>query len=735
MPAQPSALSVTSQWIPWLISGAISNKGAGRFAFTSAESGQHRLQAVVAGEVVGETVIGDAVRTAVLTGLPLNSNPTIQVRSENGGLSTWRTLALAVPAMPANAGSILVPSGLTVDTSDPARVVISWTDNANNEADYHLVLRGPAGFVKDYYAAAPATSITIPVLPGVVYSGTTYPVFGQTYVVQIAARGGKYKLRKFKPLETAFGAEVQFDTAPPQIVLTNLPTHAAAWNGLTFNFQIETSETPTSFAVSSGSLPSGVTLDTGTGLVSGTPSDAAATYRANLRANNAGGHDIAQLEIQLSTPSFSVRLASGALLIGLDKDLGAAFTQNLLAVAFGPIAAANAWTLDQGPDWLGIDASTGELSGTPAASGTYTCQLTVGNGTQSNPWTFAIVVVGVRIASADNLTVYTGQAFTFTILASPDGCTFTSGDLPAGVTLTGNVLAGTVATAGDYEIDIGAYLENEGVSQAFTLHVLQLVTIDDEWEMVRGQPQLQMLQWNGAGHVNQWCLTGAPPGLSIDFAVPLTGPSTYTPRAKVSGIPTAAGIYDAEITAQIVDSATLYRTPIRISVSGGLFLAWYHKDASRREVQLFLRSMKVDGYYFQAGSLMLVRGDAFTLHVLLRDGPIHGDELGLATVETGLTDLKLMIRPKDDWDAEPWIEVGGAVTTAAIGDHTVFVLTFTPGGPETEIEKVFKSVNESPGADPTEAKLEGMGEVVAMLNGNVLTSLPFGVVIRQDLDR
>jgi hypothetical protein len=128
-----------------------------------------------------------------------------------------------------------------------------------------------------------------------------------------------------------------------------------------------------------------------------------------------------------------------------------------------------------------------------------------------------------------------------------------------------------------------------------------------------------------------------------------------------------------------------------------------------------------------------VRGDPTTLHVILRDGPIHLGELGLRMIETGLTDLKFMVRPEDDYDSEPWIETGGADVTAAIGDHTVFVLTFTPSG--DEIKRRFTALNQAPGADPTQAKLTAIGELTGTLNGQIFTSKLFPVAIRQDVDR
>jgi len=89
--------------------------------------------------------------------------------------------------------------------------------------------------------------------------------------------------------------------------------------------------------------------------------------------------------------------------------------------------------------------------------------------------------------------------------------------------------------------------------------------------------------------------------------------------------------------------------------------------------------------------------------------------------------------PRKDWDGAPWIELGTTVTTATIEGHTVFVLTFTPSG--DEIKRRFTALNQAPGADPTQAKLTAIGELSGTLNGQIFTSKPFPVTIRQDVDR
>lgn len=60
--------------------------------------------------------------------------------------------------------------------------------------------------------------------------------------------------------------------------------------GYAISFQPAASDTPTSWAISSGALPSGVTLATDTGLISGTPAAGSdGVYRFGLKATNGTG--------------------------------------------------------------------------------------------------------------------------------------------------------------------------------------------------------------------------------------------------------------------------------------------------------------------------------------------------------------------------------------------------------------------------------------------------------------
>ena len=82
---------------------------------------------------------------------------------------------------------------------------------------------------------------------------------------------------------------------PPSPTITSA-TSASGTVGSSFNYYITATNSPTSYGVSG--LPAGLSVNTSTGLVSGTPASAG-TYNATISASNAGGTGSATLTITI----------------------------------------------------------------------------------------------------------------------------------------------------------------------------------------------------------------------------------------------------------------------------------------------------------------------------------------------------------------------------------------------------------------------------------------------------
>ena len=154
---------------------------------------------------------------------------------------------------------------------------------------------------------------------------------------------------------------------------------------------------PSSFSVSRGSLPTGMSLDTDTGVISGTPVSGKGITVVGLRANNeyadgspvpggGGGPEFElTIRVDVNPPVFNQ---------ALKKNCAAGFplnaNNNFLSTANEP----ETFSLTGAPSWLSI-ANNGKISGTPPKAGTWTIPVTIANTS----------LAGLRQPTTQNLTI------------------------------------------------------------------------------------------------------------------------------------------------------------------------------------------------------------------------------------------------------------------------------------------------------------------------------------------
>ncbi len=246
---------------------------------------------------------------------------------------------------------------------------------------------------------------------------------------------------------------MSLSTATPPPVITSTLT-AVATTDAAFSYQVSASNTP--WAYSASGLPSGLTLNTQTGAITGTPV-AAGTYRVALSAiNSAGAGSGATLVVTVGANASAPVFTSPGTAAGV---VGAAFSYTITATNSPTSYGATGL-----PAGLSVNTTTGVISGTPttAANSSVTLSATNAYGTATRGLALTVTAAAPApkpvISSATSASGTVGRAFSYQITASNSPTGFSAGGLPAGlgVNTTSGLISGTPSGAGTSRVGLGA---------------------------------------------------------------------------------------------------------------------------------------------------------------------------------------------------------------------------------------------------------------------------------------
>ena len=195
-------------------------------------------------------------------------------------------------------------------------------------------------------------------------------------------------------------------------VITSATT-ASGTVGSAFSYQITATNAPSSYGATG--LPAGLSINTGTGLISGTPTGAG-TSTVTLSATNSGGTGNATLTLTIAASaavaslspsgltfaSQAVGVTSTAQTVTLKNTGNAALSITGLALA-GTNAGDFAQTNNCGASVAAGANCTINVTFTPAASGTFTAAVTLTDNATGSPQTVSLSGTGASAGAGANV--------------------------------------------------------------------------------------------------------------------------------------------------------------------------------------------------------------------------------------------------------------------------------------------------------------------------------------------
>jgi hypothetical protein len=193
---------------------------------------------------------------------------------------------------------------------------------------------------------------------------------GGTYAATASANNGwTMQMVALKPASSTLGGVPVITSA----------TTASGMVGSAFSYQITATNTPTSYGATG--LPAGLSVNSITGLISGTPT-AAGTSTVTLSATNSSGTGNATLTLTIAIAAPVITSATTA-----SGMVGSAFSYQITATN-----TPTSYGVTGLPAGLSVSSTTGLISGTPTAAGTSKVTLSATNSSGTGNATLTLTV-------------------------------------------------------------------------------------------------------------------------------------------------------------------------------------------------------------------------------------------------------------------------------------------------------------------------------------------------------
>ncbi|MEB2185281.1 putative Ig domain-containing protein [Xanthomonas campestris pv. campestris] len=316
---------------------------------------------------------------------------------------------------------------------------------------------------------------------------------------------------------------------------------------------------PYTYAVTAGALPAGITLNSATGAVTGTPTSAG-NFAFSVTATDSTSGTASQ-----ATQSYAVTIAAPTIVVAPSAlptaTRGTAYSQTLSASGG---TAPYTYTLSAGSLPAGLTlASNGTLSGTATTEGSFTVTVRAtdaGNFTGDQAYSLTVAAPNLALPASNLPAGTAGQAYTAAISPATGGTApysyaLTAGALPSGVVLDAatGALSGTPTVSGTSNFTLTVTDSTPSpaaqASQSYTLSIAGATLVPGQPTLppaVRGTPYSQVLTATG----------GVAPYTYSVASGTLPAGLTLASNGTLSGTPTAEGSTSFTIAVADAGNAT-----------------------------------------------------------------------------------------------------------------------------------------------------------------------------------
>ncbi|MHC4713163.1 MAG: putative Ig domain-containing protein [Planctomycetota bacterium] len=317
--------------------------------------------------------------------------------------------------------------------------------------------------------------------------------------------------------------------------------------------------TPYSWSIVSGSLPPGLSLNSGTGEISGTPTTGGTSNFTVRVTDSQTPADTDDQALSIYIPDDLVVTTSSL----PDGQIGVAYSETLAAT--GGVTPYT-WSIVSGslPAGLSLNSSTGEISGTPTTGGTsnFTVRVTDSQTpADTDDQALSIYIPDDLVVTTSSLPDGTvGVPYSQTLAASggvtPYSWAVVSGSLPAGLSLNSSTgeISGTPTTqeTANFTVEVtDSQTPADSDQQALSITINPsaqplVITTTSLPDGQKGQPYSATLQATGGVTPYTWSIVSGslPNGLSLDSGTGVisgtcrkTGTWNFTVRVEDSQQP------------------------------------------------------------------------------------------------------------------------------------------------------------------------------------------------------